>query len=144
MFMKKLIVTIIFALLVLSPIVSNNGATVEKNQSRSNHFTISLFWPDGVLIPFAEYQEGKWLNPWPKSEQSTEEEPNTIADLSKPWFAQDKKPSAKWYFWSLDGVLHVLKAAEIVKADSHCQTVWGLLSDLPKEPKESDRRGKIG
>jgi hypothetical protein len=134
----------VFVLLVFSLVVSNSGAVVVRSQTNSNHFTISLFWPDGVLVPFAEYQKGKWLNPWPKPEPSTEEEPNTIADLSKPWFAQNKKPSAMWYFWSSDGVLHVLKAAEIVKADSHCQTVWGLSSDLPKAPTESDRLGNIG
>jgi hypothetical protein len=142
--MSKLLVTIILMLLFLSPVSHGTGALVVNSQAEIDHFTISLLWPDGVLVPFAEYQEGKWLNPWPKAEHSTEEEPNTIADLSKPWFAQNKKPSAKWYFWSSDGVLHVFKAAEIVKADSHCQSVWGLLSDLPKEAKESDRPGNIG
>jgi len=136
---------VILLLLVLSVVAGNNaGAAVENRQTDVNDFTISLLWPDGVLVPFAEYHGGKWLNPWPKPELSSDDEPNTVADLSKPWFAQNKKPSPTWYFWSSDGALHVLKAGKIVKVDSHCQTAWGLLSDLPKESTADSRRGKPG
>src|SRR5882762_7515650 len=106
--MSKLLTIIILLLPVLSPFSNSTGAARINRQSSINHFTISLLWPDGVLVPFAEYNEGKWLNPWPKPELFSQDEPNTVADLSKPWFAQNKKPSPTWYFWSSDGALHVL------------------------------------
>src|SRR4051794_25107093 len=78
--MSKLLIIIILMLLVLAPVSQSTGVLVANSQVNIDHFTISLVWPDGVLVPFAEYQEGKWLNPWPKPEVSLEEEPNTVAD----------------------------------------------------------------
>jgi hypothetical protein len=128
--------TIVFLLLLL-PALSLSGKTgggVVNSQPDANHFTVSLLFPDGSLLPFAEYREGRWLNPWPRPDPSSDEEPNTVANLSKPWFAQGKRPSAAWYFWTPDGEPHALKAGKVVKVDTHCQTAWGLQSDLTKGP----------
>lgn len=123
--------TIVLLLLQLSTLslASKTGSGVVNNQPDANHFTVSLLFPDGSLLPFAEYSEGRWLNPWPKPDSFSDEEPNTVADLSKPWFAQGKRPSVVWYFWTPDGEPHALKAGKVVKVNTHCQTAWGLRSD---------------
>jgi hypothetical protein len=125
----------IVALLLLLPALSLAGKTgggMVNSQPNANHFTVSLLFPDGSLLPFAEYSEGRWLNPWPKPDSFSDEEPNTVVNLSKPWFAQGKRPSATWYFWTPDGEPHVLKAGKVIKVDTHCQTAWGLQSDLTR------------
>lgn len=125
--------TIVFILLL--PALSLAGKTrggMPNGRPDATHFKVSLLFPDGSLLPFAEYGEGRWLNPWPKPESYSAEEPNTVVNLSKPWFAQDKRPSSVWYFWTPDGEPHALKAGKVMKVETHCQTAWGLQSDLTK------------
>jgi hypothetical protein len=124
--------------------LENSGLSVTPLQLRKDHFIASLITSDAVLVPFAQYRQGHWENPWPKSSDSSEKEPNTIANLPEPWFAKGRIPSSVWYFWSPRGKGHFLNASKIVEVQSHCQTVWGIVSDLPKEEAVDDRYGMIG
>src|ERR1044071_476968 len=119
--------TVAFILLLpaaLLPAGETRGG-MPNGRPDANHFAVSLLFKDGSLLPFAEYREGRWLNPWPKPASSSDEEPNTVANLSRPWFAEGKRPSAVWYFWTPDGEPHALKAGKVMKVDTHCQTAWG-------------------
>ena len=114
------------------------------SQLRKDEFIASLVTSDGVLVPFAQYRRGHWENPWPKSADASEKEPNTLASLPKPWFAEGSVPSPTWYYWSPRGKNHFLNASKIVEVQSHCQTVWGIVSDLPKEEATENRYGMVG
>jgi hypothetical protein len=41
------------------------------------------------------------------------------------------KPSSEWYLWLPSGELTTIKTSNAVQVCSHCQQVWGLLSDYP-------------
>lgn len=139
-------VTIAFLSMLLPVLLlgADGGGGVIKSRAEANHFTVGLLFPDGSLIPFAEYREGRWLNPWPKPESSSGEEPNTIADLPKPWFTQGGKPSTNWYFWSPDGERHALKAGKVLKVSTHCQAAWGIQTDLTEGAAVGAPRSGIG
>jgi len=113
-------------------------------QMETDRFAVSLMRSDGVLVPFAQYDHGRWENPWAKPSTFSADEPNSLADLPKPWFAEDRLPSPLWYFWSLRGKAHRLSASQVVEVPSHCQKLWGIVSDLPKEEAVNDRYGILG
>jgi hypothetical protein len=135
--------TILFSLTFQSP-AQNKSVGLGPPPTNPNHFTISLLRSDGVLIPFAEYAQKQWVNPWPKSADSSKDEPNTVADLSKPWFVRDGMNSSTWYFSSPGDGIHVLKASRIVKVQNHCQIEWGLMTDLDREVTRSNQYGTVG
>ena len=90
--MSRLFGTILLLPLLWLPVGTNTAAT----QSPASHFQISFVTPDGVLVPFAEYRDGKWHAPWADKKRSADAaagEP-TIADLSRPWFAEGNGSSA--------------------------------------------------
>jgi hypothetical protein len=143
--LSKLVISVILLSLVWqSPARDNPAVATVGSQISTSDLEISLLSSDGVLVPFAEFQGGKWLNPWPKAADSSAEEPNALAGLSKPWFAQGRTPAPVWYFWSRSGALQMLNASQTVQVHSHCQTEWGLLSDLPKELSTGNRYGILG
>ena len=114
------------------------------SQIRADHFTASMLRSDAVLVPFAEYRNGHWKNPWAKPKDFSEEEPNTLADLPEPWFANGRLPSPVWHFVSQRGKAHLLNASKVVQVENHCQKLWGIVSDLPKEETADARFGFVG
>lgn len=102
-------------------------------QSRRGHtFTVGVIRTDGVIVPFARYANLKWTNPWRNPVVSAQaHEPNTIADLRKPWYESFVKPSGEWYLSLPSGDALNLLTSRNVQVCSHCQQVWGLLSDYP-------------
>jgi hypothetical protein len=95
--------------------------------------TIAVLRDDGTLVPFAQYQQGNWLNPWPKPEGYYSS--NTIADLPKPWFSQSKALKATWYSWSTKGGAKPLTTSNVVQVDNDCQKNWGLQSNASSPVK---------
>lgn len=124
--------------------LSNSDLPVTCSQTTKDSFIVSLITSDSVLVPFAQYRRGRWENPWPKSAHSLPDEPNTLADRRQPWFAEGRVPSPVWYFWSTAGKGHFLTASKIVEVESHCQKLWGIVSDLPKEEAGESRYGIVG
>src|SRR5437764_15305773 len=118
---RHLTIVLLFLLLAALVLAGNTGDGVVNGQSDANHFTVSMLFPDGSLVPFAEFREGRWLNPWPKPESPSEEEPNTFANLPKPWLAMGKRTSATWYYWSPVGEPDALKTDKVVKGNDHGQ-----------------------
>ena len=118
--------------------------TAPTSQIRADHFTASLLRSDAVLVPFAEYRNGRWKNPWDKPKDFSDNEPNTLADLPEPWFANGRLPSPVWHFVSQRGKAHLLNASKVVQVENHCQKLWGIVSDLPKEEAEDARFGFVG
>src|SRR5690242_4273833 len=140
----KLSVFFLLTLLLGLTGLENSGTSRTHPQVTKDHFIASLVTSDAVLVPFAQYRQGHWENPWPKSSDSSANEPNTLASLPKPWFAEGRIPPPVWYFWSPRGKAHFLNASKIVEVQSHCQTLWGIVSDLPKEEAVDDRYGMVG
>ncbi|MGH9944167.1 MAG: hypothetical protein ACRD9R_17620 [Pyrinomonadaceae bacterium] len=118
----------------------------------TGQFMIGVLRADGALVPFAQYGNGGWWNPWPRPRQptrsiyaaSTEVIPHSLGELPEPWFRQCGKIPTTWYFWSSAGTPTALKASKVVQVENHSQTNWALLTDFPKQTSEDGHHRNIG
>ena len=100
--------------------------------SRDQTLVVGVFRPDGVIVPFAVYAKRKWTNPWHRPLPDAQpDEPNTIADLPTPWYESFVKPGVEWYVSLSAADTNAVNTSRSVQVCSHCQQVWGLLSDYP-------------
>lgn len=114
---------------------------------RNDTLTVGILREDGVIAPFAQYANRKWTNPWHSRQPGDQaDEQDTIADLPKPWFHSFVKPSSEWYLPSATGELTTIKTSKNVQVCSHCQQVWGLLSDYPtpRQPEKNECVRNVG
>lgn len=107
-------------------------ATTSAQSSNDGTLIVAVFRTDGVVVPFARYANQKWTNPWhsPRPDDQAYEMA-TIADLPKPWYQSFVKTPAEWYLLSPARGELTVRASKNVEVCSHCQKVWGLLSDYP-------------
>jgi hypothetical protein len=136
--LKKLV-----ALTLLAAALSNAGwvkhARVPAQTSRGDTLIVGVFRPDGVIVPFARYAKRKWTNPWHSPQPDAQpDEPDTIADLPKPWYESFVKPSVKWYLSPSTGDASTVRTSKNIQVCSHCQQVWGVLSDYPN-PQQPEK-----
>ena len=145
--MLKTPVTLVLLMVILSGVAGLEHAGVPARTAAGDKFILGILRRDGVIAPFAQYANRKWTNPWHSPESNDQpNEPDTIADLPKPWFRSFLKPSSVWYLWSSAGESTTIKASDAVQVCSHCQQVWGLLSDYPKqeEPQKNECVRNLG
>ncbi|HKR61669.1 MAG TPA: hypothetical protein VJS64_18425 [Pyrinomonadaceae bacterium] len=150
--MNRIMISVLLALLVLiAPYeVPENYVLAQRDQQ--NQFIVGILRADGTLIPFAQYGNGGWSNPWPKPRssaesiyaESTEVIPNSLEDLAEPWFKQYGKIPRTWYFWSSAGAPIVLKASKVLKVQAHSGANWALLTNLPGRTSEDALDNEIG
>jgi hypothetical protein len=141
MAMLKKLITLASLAVSLSSAAWIKPAGALAQTSRNERFTVGILRQDGVVAPFAQYANRKWTNPWHSRQPGDQaDEPDTIADRPKPWFQALVKPSSKWYLPTPSGELTAIKTSKIVQVCSHCQQVWGLLSDYPnpRQPEKND------
>lgn len=148
---RKLILTaaLLFALVGSQEVDEDR---TEAARDDASHFIVAILRADGTLVPFAQYGNGGWMNPWPKPRQtaesiyaeSTEEIPHSLGDLPEPWFKQCGKVPKRWYFWSSAERRTVLTADKVVKVENHSQSNWALTSDLPTRNTDDNHHQNLG
>lgn len=117
------------------------GPTLKRSEEKP--FIVGIFRPDGVIVPFARYAQKKWSNPWPNQNPG---EPNTIADLTKPWYESQIEATRPWQVLLLSTGAQTVTTSQSTEVCSHCQKVWGLLSNYPnpKQPGPNECVVNIG
>lgn len=148
--MKILIITLLLLALVAGYAVDTSPVSAEQNGT--SQFMIGTLRGDGTLVPFAQYGNGGWWNPWPKPRQIAEsiyaESPevmnHSLADLSEPWFKQCGQIPTSWFFWSSAGTFTALRESQVVQVTAHSGTNWGLLTDFPKRISKDPLHDVIG
>ena|SRR5690349_6265193 len=71
---------------------------VPSKQEDTSHFIAAIVRADGTLIPFAQYGNGGWTNPWPAPPQPAESIyaepaevlPHSLGSRPEPWFKQGR------------------------------------------------------
>ena len=116
----------------LSLLALGSGFEVKKPQLTPNEtsFIAGIVRSDGNLVPFAQYGNGGWFNPWPSTQNLHS------LGLPEPWFVQCGNLPKTWYFWSDAATPAVLNASRLVQVDNHSQKNWALLTDLSKQTAE--------
>ena len=129
--LKKIICLASLGMVPLSAHGIKSAATPAQS-SNDGTLIVAVFRTDGVVVPFARYANQKWTNPWhsPRPDDQAYET-ETIADLPKPWYQSFVKTPAEWYLLSPARGELTVRASKNVEVCSHCQKVWGLLSDYP-------------
>jgi hypothetical protein len=137
--LKKAVIMTLFAM-VLSSAGWIKHARIPAQAGSDDSFIVGVFRPDGAIIPFARYANRTWTNPWHSPQPDAQpDEPDTIADLPKPWYESFVKPSAEWYLSLLSAGASTVRTSQNIQVCSHCQQVWGLLTDYPKaKPPEKN------
>lgn len=150
--MNKILLATTLSLLAL---VAGDGvkeACASAQGTDTGQFMIGIIRADGSLVPFAQYGNGGWWNPWPQPRQPAqsiyaeraEVIPHSLGDLPEPWFKQCGKMPTTWYFWSSVGTLTTLRASKVVQVENHLQTNWALLTDFPKQTSEDGHHLNLG
>ena len=149
--MRKIL---IFTLSILA-LFAVDKAPVSAQHDGASPFLIGMLKGDGTLVPFAQFGNGGWWNPWPKPLHVVEtiypEGPkaeevlhHSLADLSEPWFTQCGNVPTSWFFWSSAGTPTTLTAVKVVKVEAHSGTNWGLMTDIPKRASTDPVHDIIG
>lgn len=112
---------------------------VSPSQNDNSPVMVGVLRADGTLVPFAQYTNGTWWNPWTQPIRdggSQQLIPKSLSYPKKPWFQQNGRIPSKWYFWAAADTPTVVKASEAVRTEIHTE-VWGLMTDYPKGPVEN-------
>lgn len=144
--LKRLITSSLLAAM-LSGIGGIKQAGTPGKTGNDNPFLVGVFRPDGIIVPFARYANRKWSNPWRSPQPDRQpDEPETIADLSQPWYESLVRPLGEWHLWLSPGGGQTVRTVKSIQVCSHCQQVWGLVSDYlnPKTPKENECVRNLG
>jgi hypothetical protein len=111
-------------------------------------FLVAILRADGTLVPFAQYGNGGFYNPWPRPQPcrgcSDEIYPHSLGGLPHPWFVQGGRMPKRWYRRSPNGTLTVLNALKIVEVENHSQKNWAVRTDFPPESAEGSHDANTG
>ena len=150
--MHRILLVAAFSIIALGAAYEVNKANLSPNREEPSQFIVSILRGDGTLVPFAQYGNGGWSNPWPGPRRSAESIyaedtaviPHSLGELPEPWFRQCGKIPETWYFWSLAATPAVLSVSRVVQVENHSQTNWALLTDFPKQSAEDGHHRLIG
>ncbi|MCA1616245.1 MAG: metal-dependent hydrolase [Acidobacteria bacterium] len=142
---KVLLVLLLGAPATLAPFIAGR-ANAPGQTRRARPITVAVIRPDGVIVPFAQFKDGGWSNPWPKGPDEPAAESRSLPDAPADWFAPGGAHAPLWHYRSRTSGAGraVLHASAVVKVDNHCQTMWGLATDHPRAGSEEDCRGSLG
>ncbi len=98
--------------------------------SNTDNLVVGLFRSDGVIVPFARYQNKKWVNSWPNQDGFIKKGEGSVGDLNEPWFENFIDIKNNWYFWGLNSDFKILNSKKLLQVMSHCEEVWGLQTDF--------------
>ncbi len=115
-----LLFVIVLFILLLPPIN-------EKAYSADDSVRFAILRADGILIPFAHYDNGKWNNTWPEPDTYGPEKLGSIEDIPNSYLGNSKPLQIKWHLIGSEKEVNITKP---VIFETHCQTNWGLLTDF--------------
>jgi hypothetical protein len=128
---KRLAAVLLLGTLSCSAPQPRDSGGSSPAESPSERRLAGVLRSDGFVVPFAEEVGGRWTLPGVKAPQ---DRPPDLADLPAAWFATGSTPPSSWRYVTLTGRTGALSTRAAVQARSHCQSVWGLVSDLPAVP----------
>ena len=150
--MNKILLATILLSLVLIAGYAGNQTPVSAERDDTNQFMVGIFRADGAVIPFAQYGNGGWWNPWPRPRdiaesiyaEGTEVVHHSLTDLPEPWFKQCGKTPTTWFFSPSDGTATLVRATKVFQVSAHSGSNWALLTDFPRQSSEDPLHDILG
>ena len=87
-------------------------------------FSLAVVRADGVLLPFAHCDNGKWKNEWPFPPKKVEV-PIALTDVPSDWWPDDT-PEVSWNVWTFDGDARRVEVTHPFMTPVYCGAVVGL------------------
>lgn len=101
-------------------------------------FGVGLLRPDGILVPVAVLDGGKWIDPWPPVTDDMQLN-GMIESVPSYWRQRKQGVPGVWHVVTAESPLQVDVLTHIVFGE-HCGNQVGLLTDAPRSSWDSHRR----
>lgn len=112
------------------------GVVVTGLAAQGQGFTVAIVRPDGDLVPFAAYVDGRWERAWPQADEATDA--RTIDSVPSVWRRLGSRVPDVWRAWSGSGAtLTDARVSGLEVVEAHCSRQVALKSNLPKANVES-------
>jgi hypothetical protein len=108
--------------------------------------TFAVLRRDGVVVPFASYEAGRWQNRWPDPGRRLDI-PFSVDATPRSWWLRDR-PVGSWTAWPVQGGSRVVHVRNPVNLTVQCERHIGLQTDyssvLPPVPRDMQPHPKDG
>lgn len=103
--------------------------------SSSEAFALAVMRTDGVLIPIAQYSQGKFKNFWPEYDEISNMDMIMPDELSGEWFENRLPTLREWFYMGFEGEKKRIALSKKTN-DLRCDDTWGIDTDHDKKPYE--------
>ena len=98
----------------------------KPDEQAERRYRVAAVRADGVIVPFAEHEDGYWRPVWSAVETGRSHEvPLTLHDVKPRWWGEDG-PALKWWLWQRPGVAEALTVTGLRAVATPCQSELGL------------------
>lgn len=98
----------------------------KPDEPRDRRYRIAAVRADGVIVPFAEHDDGYWRPVWSGVETGrTREVPLTLEDVKSRWWGRDG-PALQWWLWRQPGVAEAIAVTGPRAVATPCAAQVGL------------------
>lgn len=117
------------------------SSQISTHVSDLQRFQVGVLRTDGTIVPFAEYRNRIWWNPWP---ENIEIDPNngipskSLSGHPEPWFQSCVVTSCTWYFWPSSDTRRILSSRKVVQVENHSDNNWALLTAMSDAVADKD------
>jgi hypothetical protein len=109
-------------------------------------FTLAVMRRDGLLVPFASYDNGHWYSRWPVP-TTDRDVPVSLSDVPANWWGIEG-PASVWTLWTPDGKPRPVRVTGTLGFEAHCVMNVGLRTDYrspaPAPPLDQHNYPKDG
>lgn len=119
--------TLFAAALTASVVCAGAAAFAQKpDEPGERRYRVAALRADGVVVPFAEYEDGAWRPVWSGVEtRRSHEMPLTLHDVNPRWWGKDG-PALKWWLWEQPGVAETVAVTGLRVVAAPCEAEVGL------------------
>ncbi len=86
---------------------------------------IAVVRPDGVIVPFAQYEKGRWKPIWTGLEGPSHPLPITLEDVDRDWWGEGG-PALEWWLWQKPDRATALTVSGVRPVGTPCSAETGL------------------
>ncbi len=106
------------------------ATTAPPSAPAPRRFRLAVVRRDGILLPFATYDSGRWTNTWPPPSDRGEV-PISLHDIPRKWWGNGGPPApTQWKFWpAAGGASTSLRTLAPTWFTSQCEMSFGLRTD---------------
>jgi hypothetical protein len=110
--------------------------------AQSSSFTVAIARPDGYLVPFAAYTNGRWERAWPAADEGNVDKP-TFENTWSVWRRRGRPVSKTWRVWPISGGPSLQTPVTAVESvEAHCGAQIALKTGL--QPVKAEHPNKLG